>query len=801
MMISFKINLLRYITLRRIPLLFILFTIVLVSCNITRNVPEEKYLLNKEILKIDTKDIKAGDIEPFLRQKPNKRIIGFRFHLRMYNTANPYKYKGINKWLKTIGEEPIILDTFLTSQGKKNINLYLISKGYYHSKVNDTTIYKGKKADVIYSIKLGAPYKIKDLKYVVEDTSIYHLILKDSVNSLVNRRKKLDTDMLQEERSRIQAYLQNYGYYFFTKDYITFTADTSIGKHKVDLLLNIMNRFKTTESGEKVPQNFLKYRINKVYFYPNFDPRKLIASQGSNKIDTVLYNGMYFIFSGDPGIVLKVLDQSNQIRPGTIYSDDIVQRTQSNLNSLKLFRMVNIFFTEEVVDTTKKAKPDDILFFDDSSKKDSIPVGLLNCYIQLSNHTLQSYQAEFVGTNTSGALGAEGNLSYQHKNLFRGAEIFDVKLRGLIETVQKNQGIGNFNFRYSVEMGGSVGLSLPKFLSPFASKEFIKKYSPRTQITASYNFQRRPDYTRTIASLLFGYIWKNSKYLTHTVNPVEINAINITNISPDFNAQIIGKYLENSYKNQIITLSSYSLTFNNQNLKKTTNYTYLRFNVESSGNILATIYSKYGTKSADSTYQIFKTSFSQYLRSDLNITYHQVIDNNNAFVYRFFAGVGYPYGNSKALPFDKKYFSGGANGIRAWSARSLGPGSVKVENSGYFNQTGDIKLEANVEYRYKIFWQLEGALFLDAGNIWAFKDENDKAIFKPYNFYKQIALGTGTGFRANLGFLTVRIDFGLRLYDPAIPTDNPNIQKWVFLRKNRFSYDDWTFNFGIGYPF
>lgn len=782
------------------PILFFLAVIFFASCNITRNVPDEKFLLNKETINIDSKDIPTGDIETYLRQKPNKRIIGFRFHLRVYNTANPNKYKGINKLFRTIGEEPVILDTFLTSQGKNNIKLYLQSKGYYQAIVKDTIIYRGKKADVLYLINLKTPYKIKNLKYIIEDTTVYHLILKDSINSLVNRGKKLDVDLLQEERTRIQTYLQNCGYYFFTKDYITFTADTSIGKHKVDLLLNVKNRFKMTESGEKKSIDFLKYKIDKLYFYPNYDPRKLFNSQASNKIDTVSYNGINFIYTGNPGIKFKVLDQANLFRSGGLYSNDVVQNTQNNLNSLKLFRMINIFFNEESVDSTQKAKTNDILLFDDTSKKDSVPTGLLNCYVQLTNHTLQSYQAEFVGTNTSGAFGAEGNLGYQHKNLFRGAEIFDIKLRGLVETVQKKQTIGNFSFRYSLELGGSVGLSIPKFLSPFASKEFIKKYSPRTQITASYNFQRRPDYTRTIVGLIFGYNWKNSKYLTHTVNPVEINAINIRDTSSSFYKQIAGKYIENSYKNQIITLSSYSLTYNNQNLQKNTNYTYLRFNVESSGNVLAAVYSKYGTKSIDSTYKIFNTSFSQYLRSDINITYHQVIDNNNTFVYRIFAGVGYPYGNSKALPFDKKYFSGGANGIRAWSARSLGPGSVNVENSGYYNQTGDIKLEANVEYRFKLFWQLEGALFFDAGNIWAFKDENEKAIFKPSTFYKQIALGTGTGFRANLGFLTVRFDFGFKLYDPAIPDINPNIKRWVFMRKNNFS-DLWAFNFGIGYPF
>lgn len=802
-MITIIINFIRYIPFKKGYPLSFLFTILFASCNITRNIPDEKYLLNKATITLDSKDIPVGDLETYLRQKPNKRIIGFRFHLRVYNSANPYKYKGISKWLKTIGEEPVILDTFLTAQGRKNIKLYLQSKGYYQSIVKDTTIFRKKKADVFYSIALNTPYRIKNLNYQIEDTALYGLIRKDSINSLVNRRKKLDIDLLQEERSRIQAYLQNLGYYFFTKDFVTFTADTSLGKHNVDLILNIKSRIKTTESGAKVPLNFLKYKINKVFFYPNYDPRKLASSQNISEIDTVLYKGIYYIFPGDPGINFSTLDQTNQIRPGAIYSDDIVQRTQNNLNSLKLFRMVDVFFAEEPIDTTRKDNADDILFFDDTPKKDTTQIGLLNCYIQLSPHTLQSYQAEFVGTNTSGAFGAEGNLNYQHKNLFSEAEIFDVKLRGLIETVQKDNSLSKFQFKYSLELGGSVGLTIPKFLTPFANNEFIKKYSPRTQITSSYNYQRRPDYTRTIAGLTFGYNWNNSKYINHIVNPVEVNAINITNLSPAFNSQITGKFIENSYKNQIITLSSYTLIFNNQNLQKSTNYTYLRFVVESSGNILSAIYSKYGTKAIDSTYKILNTSFSQFVRSEVNYTFNEVIDKNNSFVYRVFAGIGYPYGNSRALPFDKKYFSGGANGMRAWSARSLGPGSVYInpDSISYPNQSGDIKLEANIEYRFKIFWELEGALFVDAGNIWALKDENSKAIFKPNSFYKQIALGTGTGFRVNLGFLTVRLDFGLRLYDPAVPDNEPNIQKWVFLRKNRFTKDDWAFNFGIGYPF
>lgn len=772
---------------------YLLILFFLASCNITRNVPDNKYLLNKSTINVASESITSGDLSTYLRQSPNKRIIGFRFHLRVYNTANPYKFKGLSGWLKTIGEEPVILDTFLTSEGKKNIKLYLQSKGYFHSIVKDTIYYTGKRADVVYNIDPKTPYKIRKINYVIEDSTIYKLIKADSTNSLLKLHKPLDQDVLQEERSRIQAYLQNNGFYFFSKDFITFTADTSIGHHGVGLLLNIRNRFKLLENGDKQTINYLKYKINKVYLYPNYDPRALLNLEKANGIDSMLYNKIVYIYAKDPGIKLVTIDKANLIRPGSIYSDDIVQKTQDNLNSLRLFRMVSIYFTEVLPDTTKKKS--DFLFFEDNIKKDSITTGLLNCHIQLTSNTLQSYQAEFVGTNTTGAFGAEGNLNYQHKNLFRGAEVFDIRLRGLVQTEQKV----NLGFKYSMELGGSLGLNFPRFLSPFAGNEFITKYSPRTQITASYNYQRRPQYTRTIASMLFGYSWKNSKFITHGINPFEVNVVNITDTS--FNGYLNNnEYLKNSFKNQIITVTSYNLTFNNQNIQKTTSYTYLHLNIESSGNLLDAVYSKYGTKANDGTYKIFKTSFSQFVRGDLNLSYHHVVDKNNTFVYRVFAGLGYPYGNSKSLPFEKKYFSGGANGIRAWSARSLGPGSLQAPTSSYYNQTGDIKLEANLEYRFKIFWQLEGALFLDAGNIWAFYDENPKAKFNTSNFYKQIALGTGTGFRANLGFLTVRFDFGLKLYDPVIPEDNPNIQKWVPVR----GYDwknDWTFNFGIGYPF
>ncbi len=779
-------------------LTLILLAILSSSCNITKHVPDGKYLLNSTKLNIKSKEVKPGDVETYIRQKPNKRIIGMRIHLRIYSLSSPYKFKGIHQRLKIIGEEPVILDTFLVKQSAENIKLYLKSKGYYQTSVWDTIYYpKYKKANVIYTVDPKKPYTIGKISYVVEDTLLLKLVLKDTVNSLIRKGILFDSDVLQEERVRIQKYMQNSGYYFFNKDFITFTADTTMGNHKVDLILNIRNRYVMLESGTKLSKNYLKYKINKVFFYPNFDPRALQAAQKINKVDTVFSNGVEFIYTGDPGIDLEVIDQANLIRPGNVYSDDIVQKTQNNLSSLRLFRMTNIYFTEVPQDTSKKNNDNDFLLFAEPVKKDSIPTGLLNCIIQLTPHTLQSYQVEFVGTNTSGALGAETNLIYQHKNLFYGAEVLDVRFRGLIETVQKST--SEFAFNNSLELGGSVGLSFPRFLSPFSGKEYITKYSPKTQITASYNFQRRPEYTRTIASMTFGYSWKDSKFVTHGINPVEVNAVNLPFIDEKFKARIDTTSQANSYKNQIITVSSYNLTFNNQNLQKKTSYTYLRLNVELSGNLLNTFYSHFGTRDADGTYKILNTSFSQFVRSDINVSYHQILDEYNTFVYRVFIGVGYPYGNSKALPFEKKYFSGGANGMRAWSARSLGPGSVTAPTGTFYNQTGDIKLEANLEYRFKLFWQLEGALFVDAGNIWSYKDDIKDAVFYPSTFYKQIALGTGTGFRANLGFLTLRFDFGYRLFDPA-KDPKKDFRPWVPFQQ-KFSWQDFTLNFGIGYPF
>lgn len=781
------------IKFNRSPVL-LLGLMLFASCNITRNVPDGKYLLNKSEVEVDSKALKEGDLTPYLKQHPNKEILGFRFHLRMYNLASPYKFNGINRFFKTNGEEPTLLDTNLIKEGSQNVLLYLKSKGYYNAIVSDSIDYTGKKANVFYKIVPNIPYKIKGLTYSIEDSVIRRLVKADSTNCIITRKQHFDTDILQNERLRLESYLRNNGFYNFSRDFITFSADTSVGNHKTDVILTIRNPLKIDDEGKRIPTSFKRFKVKRVFIYPNYDPIQFLSGSQNVMLDTVEYNGIQYIFPEDPGVKLNVIHNANSIRPGIVYSNDVVSRSQNNLNLLKLYKYVNISFTENLEPSEVK---DFDLFEDQTSNADTILFGYLDCHIQLSQNTLQSYQVELVGTNTTGSLGAEGNFNYQHKNLFKGAEVFDIKLRGMVESAQQKLNLNN-----TLEVGGSLGLSIPKFLGPFSSNDLFIRNAVKTQITASYSFQRRPDYTRTIASLIFGYNWKTSRFITQNFNPVEINAIQIPRISDAFQQQIESTFLKYSYINQLVTVSSYSITFNNQNFQKNSSYTYMRYNLELSGNVLSMASSAVNRpKASDGSYQILNTSFSQFVRSDVNLTYHQVVDKNNTFVYRIFAGLGYPYGNSKALPFEKMYFSGGANGVRAWQARALGPGSYFATGESYPNRTADIKLEANLEYRFKVFWQLEGALFFDAGNIWSLPgvDTREGAIFDAKEFYKQVALGSGIGIRMNLGFFTIRTDFGYKVYDPA-KDPSSDFRPWVPLQQ-KFMWKDFNFNFGIGYPF
>ncbi|MBQ9470016.1 MAG: BamA/TamA family outer membrane protein [Bacteroidales bacterium] len=756
--------------------------LLLSGCSATRKIPEGQYLLNRADVLVADGRVGSSTLKGYLKQQPNVRILGFRFHLRMYNI--PRKDEGnnaIGRWLKRMGEPPVLLDTNLVTESTSNVLMYLHSKGHYMASVEPRIRYQGKKANVLYLVRAGAPYTVAALTHSVPDVRVDSILRSTASRSLIELGQNFDLDVLQEERTRVETMLRNRGYFNFSRDLVRFSADTTLGNRQV--ALNMLVRPPSTD-----PAPFRRYSIKKVFVHPRYDPMEMMSKRVLASLDTVQQRGSSYIYYKDAGIDLDVIDRFNRIKPGAMYSSGLANRTRDRFSSLKMYRYVDIGFQE---DTVRAGMPADS--------------GLLNCTMFLSQNVLQSYNIEPVFTsNTAGSVGGEATITYQHRNMFRGGVVFDARVRGMFETNadRRNSSLGLVRSRWTREYGTSVGFNFPKYMGPFHRREVIARANINTQISASFSYQNRPQFVRLMASTLYGYSWASSRYISHVLNPVEINLIRIQDISDDFNARLQNSILKYSYMDQIVTVSSYGLTFSNRR-DSHRNYVFLRFNVELSGNALSAAYSalRVPRDSTDGTYKMMGISFSQFVRSDVNFTYHQVINRDNAMAYRAFFGIGIPYGNSRALPFEKRYYAGGTNSIRAWQARDIGPGST-YQADRYPNQTADLKLELNAEYRFKVAGPFEGALFVDAGNVWSLPhaDIPEEEVFSLSRFYRQMALGAGLGFRLNFSVLVLRLDLGYKVYDPAQNPDEP-FRPWVPFQRTFSWRDHVNINFGIGYPF
>ena len=510
-------------------------------------------------------------------------------------------------------------------------------------------------------------------------------------------------------------------------------------------------------------------------------------ASGPEEAADTLFKGRYtFIsdnrFKYNPDLFMRL----NSLKSGELYGLDKVKQTFNAYSGLNQFQFVNIRFRKDTME-------------DDDD--------LLNCYINLMPMSKQSVSLDIEGTNTSGNLGVAGNLNYQHRNLFRNAEIFRVSLRGAMERQQwmVENVSNNFNTR---EMGVEASLSVPRLIGPGNWFRYFDRYLPQTVLTMGYNYQDRPDYTRTITNIKAGYNWKTTKLLWHNLNLVDFNMVNLYSFEPEFINSIKDLYIKSSFTDHLIFATNYSLVYNTQQSNIRENYRYVKFTFESAGNTLNLLSKITGSQKSESIdslgiatssyYKIFDTRYAQYVKADLEIRYGYILDKYNSIVGRAFAGIGLPYGNFDVLPFEKKYFTGGANGIRAWQVRSLGPGTYEAPPEAYPNQSSDIKLEVNLEYRFRLVRMLEGALFLDAGNIWAINDKDNRegAKFKFGNFYKQIAIGTGTGFRFDFNYFIFRLDVGMKLRDPSQELANG----WI-IGNRKLNNNDFNVSFAIGYPF
>jgi hypothetical protein len=771
--------------IKRLYLLVFVFIIVVTACSPTKYVPAEESLLNENHVTVNSERIQKSALMPYIKQQPNKKIFGTRFHLGLYNLSNLEKENWFHKWLREIGEEPVIFDPYATVKSKEQIKSYVASKGYFDGEVSDTIYTAKQKTDVYFKIDLLPPYTIRNIYNDIADSNIKKLYLFDSMNCVIERGKPYDVDLLQAERTRFERFVKDHGFYGFSGDHIYFRVDSTVGHRQVDIYYGIRKFMRIDENNKVSLVQHPIYKVKNIYIYPEFIPKDALEGGDSylKNLDTTFYKGYYFVSSKkNVRVKYDLLIQSLYLKAGATYNYTNTEQSQSHLLTLKVYRLVNIYYNESGEKSPQKSSVQD-----------------LDCNIQLTPLSQQSYKVELEGTNSAGNIGGAVNLIYQHKNVFHGAQLFSLKLKGALEALAQQ----NTDLKKSREFGIETSLRFPEFLLPFIEKEqFIKKYNPSTILLAAYNYQDLPFYTRIMSNATFGYDWKSGSYQEHIVSPLQFNVVKLLKIDSAYQAEIeSSSYLAYSYKDVMILGGKYSYIYNNQKINKSKDYWFLRVNAEASGNLLAMIKNiSNAPKTEDGTYEFLRQPFAQYVRTDLDARYNYRFNDVGSIVYRGFFGIGIPYGNSKAIPFEKQYFSGGSNGIRAWQVRTLGPGSyAPTDTVTFLNQTADIKLEANVEYRFKLFWILEGALFLDAGNIWTYKDDPARpgAQFKLGKFYKDIAVGTGVGLRFDFKFVIGRVDFGMKLRDPSLTGQS----KWIVMDHAYNFRDDFALVIGIGYPF
>ena len=778
--------------------------IFLVSCNPTKHISQGEYLLDSYEINIDNRGISREQMRPLVRQKPNKRIVGARFHLWLYNSSNLEKTNKWNEWLRKNGEEPVVWQQTMTDVSVTQLENFLENKGYYYPVVTDTVILRRKKAEVIYNIKTGWPYTVNKVTYSIPDTAIARLILADTTQSLIKRGMPFDHDVLRQERKRIETNLKNRGYFSFAEDYIEFNADSSNLNRRINLELTVRPHTERAEDNQVVEAPYPVYYIRSLTVNASLSMENLIESVNMQRTasDTLQHGVVNFIIPQRFPVKASAIRNAVFISPDSLYRISDVNQTHQHLNGLRNFRQINPEFSEV-------------------PGQAGLTVRELDCMISLLPFTRQNYSVDLEGTNTDGNLGGGLRLEYQNRSLFGHAEFFNLKLRGMAEAVPKDAKeqsvLGRFGAKMEYEAEASI--NIPKLLLPISLDRFTQRYNPQTTFSVSYNHQQYPNfYVRTMFNASFGYNWRGSDVVSHFVKPLDVNFVQLPYVSGDFQ-NTLNRFpvLKNSYQSHMVVSSNYTFV-RDMRMSSRTNFFFVRTHIETAGLLLDAVYRMSGqSKQPGEAYRMFNNEFSQFIKGDVDLRYYYSINRDNRMVARVFSGVGLPYGNSKttvtnsegvsktvaAMPFEKKYYAGGANSIRGWRLRSLGPGSYKdsAAFTRYPNNSGDIKLEANLEYRFKLVWLIEGALFLDAGNVWDTHKDDDRpgASFSFDRFYREIALSGGLGLRFDFKFFILRADLGKKLHDPA------GDGRWAFTRKpeggSRVSRNDFCMSIAIGYPF
>ena len=766
----------------------ILYTILLylalslASCSATKFVPDGSYLLDEVKIHTDNKEIKPSDMRLYVRQNPNSKWFStIKTQLYVYNWSGRDSTKWFNRFLRKIGDAPVIYNESDAIRSQEEIAKAVQNLGYMGASVKRTTKTKKKKLKLFYEITSGKPYIVRTLKYDISDKKIAEYLRNDSTQSMLREGMLFDVNVLDAERQRITDYLLCNGYYKFNKDYITYTADTARNTHQVDLTLHLLP-YKTYVGD--TPKEHFQYKINKINFITDYDVLQSSALSSIEINDSLHYNGFPIYYKDKLYLRPKVLVDNLRFASGDLYDERNVQKTYTYFGRLSALKYTNIrFFETQNGDSTQ-----------------------LNCYVMLTKSKHKSISFELEGTNSAGDLGAAASVSFQHRNLFRGSETFMVKFRGAYEAISGLQpGYKNHNY---TEYGVETSINFPNFLFPFLTSDFKRRIKATTEFGLQYNYQLLPEFSRTIASASWSYKWIQKQKIQHRIDLLDISYLYLPWISSQFQEDYINKDKDNyilkyNYENRLIVRMGYNYSYNSAggtlvNNTITTNSYSIRAGFESAGNILYGISKMINMrKNKDGEYAILGIPYAQYLKGDFDFAKNIIIDHRNSLAFHAGIGIAVPYGNAKVVPFEKRYFSGGANSVRGWSVRNLGPGSFAGDGN-FMNQSGDIKLDASIEYRTRLFWKFRGAAFIDAGNIWTIREYENQpgGVFEFDKFYKQIAVAYGLGLRLDLDFFVLRFDGGMKAINPKYKKAK---ERYPIIHP-RFSRD-FAFHFAVGYPF
>jgi len=774
---------------------FFISLVFLVSCNPARHLTQDQYLLQRNRIEVADTDVSREDMNNLLRQRPNRKIFGvFPFHLSMYNFAKRRGDGQVFDWIRnTIGEPPVIYDPGLVHASVGQLQLYMSSRGYFDANVTSRTRFIRNMAWVTYEIAGNNPYIIQNINYIIEDKHLSSFVLADTLNSLLKRGDRFDTDKMLAERERIERHLRNNGFFNFSREFVEYRIDSNLYRNRLnmDILINNPVRQVLGIRDSLIEYRHKRFKIDEVVILPEFS----LLETDALRRDTLIYSRRFSEYGTDYNFKLvyddflrikpRVITNHIMIRPGDYFRVHDLEQTYTFLSGMRNFRFINLRFSE--VEQSSLGTPTDT-------------TGFLRAQIQLTRSPSNAFTVEAEGFDTGGNLGVAGNLLFQNRNIFRGAEMFNIRFKSALEISGETAGSGvidrlPFN---TIELGVEAGFDFPALLLPFRIDRITRNARPNSQITAGVNYRQRPDFTRFILNLNYGFEWNETPQQRHFINPFELSSIRIFNDSilraniPDANPLLMSRF-----SNHLIHGASYTYIHNTQQLGRIGNFKYLRVGVETAGNLLnLTSRILNLSQNEEGTYELFNIPFAQFAKIDADFRFYHVYRNRQSLVLRLMGGIGMPYGNAEVMPFIKSFYGGGANGIRAWEIYSLGPGGYQGTAEARFDRYGDIKLEANVEYRFGIYRFWHGALFVDAGNVWFLRENNEfpEGEFRLSRLPEDIAIGAGAGIRLDFNFFILRLDAAVPIKDPSKPAVNQWLAQWP-------SLDRFNFNLGIGYPF